>query len=297
MGIAQQVIVTDDASYTTPAAGAMLDVKSTSKGFMPPRVALTSLTDGSTVATPANGLIIYNTATAGTAPNNVVPGLYNWNGTIWVKELTGGTTGANSLAISDNGFVTLNGSATTWTDMVVPVTAVKLGSTNSPTFVVMKNNGTSRGVWTFTFGDFGSGSEQEVFFSIQMPHNWKEGSTIYPHVHWSPQSAVAGSVVWGFEYSMVNYNQAAPIIFPTTTLVTTTTAAVTVTDIDKHFIAAFTAITPSATQDKISSIIMCRLWRNSANNLDTYDGGNAALLSFDIHYEIDSFGSNDQYVK
>jgi len=35
---AQQVIVSDDASYTTPANGAMLDVKSTTKGFMVPRM-------------------------------------------------------------------------------------------------------------------------------------------------------------------------------------------------------------------------------------------------------------------
>ena len=46
--LAQQVIVSDDANYTTPASGAVLDVKSTSKGFLPPRVALNSLKDQTT---------------------------------------------------------------------------------------------------------------------------------------------------------------------------------------------------------------------------------------------------------
>lgn len=296
LGKAQQVIITDDASYTSPASGAMLDVKSSSKGFMPPRVALTSLTSASPVTSPEVGLLVYNTATAGTAPNNVLPGIYFWNGTIWTRLLTGGINSTDNLSISTTGAITLNGAATTFNDLVVPVTAVRLGNTNSPTFVVMKNDGgTSRGVWTFTFENLSVSNEQEVFFSIQMPHNWKEGSTIYPHVHWSPQSSGTGAVVWGFEYSWVNYNPTTPVAFPNTTVVTTT-APVASGDTDKHLLASFPSITPSTSQDKISSILMCRFWRKSADAADTYSG-NAALLSFDIHYEIDGFGSNTDFIK
>lgn len=296
LGKAQQVIITDDASYTSPASGAMLDVKSSSKGFMPPRVALTSLTSASPVTSPEVGLLVYNTATAGTSPNNVLPGIYFWNGTIWTRLLTGGINSTDNLSISTTGAITLNGAATTFNDLVVPVTAVRLGNTNSPTFVVMKNDGgTSRGVWTFTFENLSVSNEQEVFFSIQMPHNWKEGSTIYPHVHWSPQSSGTGAVVWGFEYSWVNYNPTTPVAFPNTTVVTIT-APVASGDTDKHLLASFPSITPSTSQDKISSILMCRFWRKSADAADTYSG-NAALLSFDIHYEIDGFGSNTDFIK
>ena len=59
---------------TTPHASAKLDVSATNKGFLPPRIALLSITDVATIASPATGLIIYNTATAGTTPNNVLPG-------------------------------------------------------------------------------------------------------------------------------------------------------------------------------------------------------------------------------
>jgi hypothetical protein len=296
LGIAQQVIITDDASYTSPASGAMLDVKSTTKGFMPPRVALTSLTSASPVTSPVAGLLVYNTATTGTAPNNVLPGIYFWNGTIWTRLLTGGINSTDNLSISTTGAITLNGAATTFNDLVVPVTAVRLGNTNSPTFVVMKNDGgTSRGVWTFTFENLSVSSEQEVFFSIQMPHNWKEGSTIYPHVHWSPQSAGTGAVVWGLEYSWVNYDATTPIAFPNTTVMTLT-APVASGSTDKHLLASFPSITPSTSQDNISSIIMCRFWRKSADAADTFTG-NAALLSFDIHYEIDGFGSNTDFIK
>lgn len=70
---------------TTPSSSAQLEVKSTSKGFLPPRIALTSLSDNSTISSPANGLLIYNTATAGTSPNNVTPGYYYWNGASWSR--------------------------------------------------------------------------------------------------------------------------------------------------------------------------------------------------------------------
>ena len=69
---------------TPPDASAMLDVKSTSKGFLPPRVALTDVNSALPVTAPVAGLFVYNTATAGMVPNNVTPGYYCWNGTRWM---------------------------------------------------------------------------------------------------------------------------------------------------------------------------------------------------------------------
>ena len=70
---------------TSPHASAILDVTSTSKGFLPPRVTLTGTADVATIASPASGLMVYNTATAGTSPNNVIPGYYYWNGAAWTR--------------------------------------------------------------------------------------------------------------------------------------------------------------------------------------------------------------------
>lgn len=70
---------------TTPNSSAQLEVKSSSKGFLPPRIALTSVSDNSTISTPATGLLIFNTASAGTTPYNVTPGYYYWNGSNWVR--------------------------------------------------------------------------------------------------------------------------------------------------------------------------------------------------------------------
>jgi hypothetical protein len=64
-----------------PKASAMLDVFSTTKGMLIPRIALTTTTSASPVTSPETSLLVYNTATV----SDVKPGYYYWNGTIWVR--------------------------------------------------------------------------------------------------------------------------------------------------------------------------------------------------------------------
>jgi hypothetical protein len=63
-----------------PNSSAMLDVNASTKGVLIPQVALTSITDATTITSGnVNSLLVYNTATAGVSPNNVVPAYYYWN--------------------------------------------------------------------------------------------------------------------------------------------------------------------------------------------------------------------------
>lgn len=89
---------------TAPDASARLDVTSTNQGFLPPRIALTAKNVATPVATPATGLMVYNTATAGTAPNNVTPGYYYWDGTRWNRFIDG----PRFLSAESTGGVTAN---------------------------------------------------------------------------------------------------------------------------------------------------------------------------------------------
>jgi hypothetical protein len=120
---------------TTPNVSAKLDVSATDRGFLPPRVALTASNAFSPItgtSSAAAGLLVYNTATAGTVPNNVVPGYYFWNGTVWI-QIAGGIIVDNSktagftLAASDNNKVFLITSATAVT-VTVP-TSLPIGFT------------------------------------------------------------------------------------------------------------------------------------------------------------------------
>ncbi|SMP25824.1 hypothetical protein SAMN06265346_1091, partial [Flavobacterium hercynium] len=67
---------------SVPNASAQLDVVSTDKGMLIPRVALKSTTDNTTIANGnVNGLIVFNTQTRA----DVVPGFYYWSANKWNK--------------------------------------------------------------------------------------------------------------------------------------------------------------------------------------------------------------------
>lgn len=111
--ISIQIYAQTGIGTTTPEASAKLDISSTNKGFLPPRVTLTSITDNTTIPNPATGLLVYNTG------NNVglVAGYYYWNGSSWATIATatgsgvsasyvrGSRTTAQTAGLSTNGLV------------------------------------------------------------------------------------------------------------------------------------------------------------------------------------------------
>ena len=68
-------------NVTTLNANSLLELESTSKGVLFPRVTLTGTTDATTVGTQIAGMTVYNTATAG----DVTPGMYTSNSTKWIR--------------------------------------------------------------------------------------------------------------------------------------------------------------------------------------------------------------------
>lgn len=87
----------------TPNPDAMLEVASTNKGILLPRVALTNSTAASPLAAHVAGMAVYNTATAG----DVTPGYYYNDGSKWVKLATG--AGATDATATSNGLIRLAG--------------------------------------------------------------------------------------------------------------------------------------------------------------------------------------------
>jgi hypothetical protein len=80
----QSVTVTDDSLYT-PNTSSVLDVKSTNKGMLIPRVSLTGTSSASPITNPAASLLVYNIANI----SDVTFGYYYWNGTKWVRIANG----------------------------------------------------------------------------------------------------------------------------------------------------------------------------------------------------------------
>ena len=94
---------------TTPDPSAKLDVSSTNKGFLPPRVTLTSTTDIITIPNPATALLVYNTG----SNVNLSAGYYYWNGTAWTKiGNSGSILASNTVTISATGAAPTTGTRT-----------------------------------------------------------------------------------------------------------------------------------------------------------------------------------------
>ena len=66
---------------STPNSNAILELSSTTKGLLLPRLALTSTTSFAPLSSHIQGMSVFNTATAG----DVTPGTYYNDGTKWIR--------------------------------------------------------------------------------------------------------------------------------------------------------------------------------------------------------------------
>lgn len=82
---------------------AVLEIESTNKGLLFPRVALVSSNSPAPLNAFVAGLTVYNTATAGTGSTAVKPGLYCSDGSKWLLISTT-YNGSASIELNGNGF-------------------------------------------------------------------------------------------------------------------------------------------------------------------------------------------------
>ncbi len=106
-----------------PNLSAQMEMADINKGLLVNRVTLSATNNAAPIATPATGLLVYNTATAGSGGTAVTPGFYYWDSTKWVA--LDGTNGRDW---------SLEGNAGT-----NPTTNF-LGTTDNTDFVLRTNN-------------------------------------------------------------------------------------------------------------------------------------------------------------
>lgn len=102
--LAQTVVITDDISYTSGHASTVLDIKSNTKGLIPPRM---TQAQRNSISSPATGLLIFQT--------DNTPGYYYYNGSAWTA--LGGSAGADGSETKINaGYgIAVSGTGTTGT--------------------------------------------------------------------------------------------------------------------------------------------------------------------------------------
>ncbi len=195
-----------------------------------------------------------------------------------------------NLVVESDGTVRMENNATVWDDlMVFPDATTKFGS-KVPEYVKFKDNGSSsQGVGLNMFSD---SNEEELYFTVQIPHSYKIGTDLHPHVHWTTATVApnGSNVVWGLEYTI----QPIGGTFGNTTIIYATTSISTPVGPSQHLINSFSTI--PGTNIGISTILVCRLFRAVSHTGDTF-ANDVGLLGFDIHFEQDTFGSRLEYTK
>ncbi len=141
---------------------------------------------------------------------------------------------------------------------------------------------------------FDAAATEKIHVIAQMPHSWKEGSDIEPHIHWMKTVTGSGNVYWQYEVAIANPGAAFSAVDTQGAYTETTTTGSSSEEDTFHFLTPLPTISMSG--KKISCILLIRIARVGGNGNDNY-ANDARLLEFDIHYQVDSFGSRFEYVK
>jgi len=136
---------------TTPDASAKLEISSTNKGFLPPRVSLTATNSASPISSPANGLMVFNTVTAGSSPNQVVPGYYYWDATglQWVSLSTTVGNVQNQGVFRSTSNTNAYSTVSTWNSRFNNIAAGDLTVTSNTSFAL--SNGIYKLEWALPY--------------------------------------------------------------------------------------------------------------------------------------------------
>lgn len=163
-----------------------------------------------------------------------------------------------------------------WDDYLYPGLTLPHAAATSPAIKTFRGN-----LQALAFA--GTGGVDETFASMHILHGFRDGTVIFPHIHWSHIIAIpSGDVVWQLEYSVSKGHSGGT--FPaTTTVALQQTADAQYTH---HLIETSTVNAIPATNLEPDSVILFRVFRDPAHASDTFEN-DAFLLYFDIHVQSD----------
>ena len=189
---------------------------------------------------------------------------------------------ANYTEFESNGTMVAKGSAICWEDIVLSVTSLGIGA-SAPDLVEIN----SSGIYTYAFD--GLSTSEQLFGCFEVPHNYAEGTDLSPHIHWMPTTADAGDVKWCVQFYRVGTGD---------TFSTTPGEICAVESTNETAWEAFTTASEiiDGSDISIAEQIAFRLYRDPSDAEDTY-AHDAAVLTFGIHYQIDTLGSREIYTK
>lgn len=169
---------------------------------------------------------------------------------------------------------------------------------------VGRNIDTSSGRIDYNYVDLGISFQTNARYHVneqisiisQIPHDWKQGTILRPHIHWYQQNN--NNPNWLMEYRWYNNGQIVPTEWTQVTLeahlFTWTTGKILQ-------ISRFPNINPTGISG-VSSILDIKFFRDTQNATGKFAGAESGhvietVKELDIHYLRDNIGSRQEYIK
>lgn len=139
---------------------------------------------------------------------------------------------------------------------------------------------------------FSANEMREAFAEFHIPHTWKAGTMMYPHVHFTVLSNGSGTVRWGFEYAWARTNNSSGFFtYPETTTTLYIEQAVPANSSRVHFLCeAPQGQGIDGTNMEVDGMILARLFRDGGHANDTFES-DVFAITVDLHTEIDRYST------
>jgi len=123
---------------------------------------------------------------------------------------------------------------------------------------------------------------QSGYGNFHVDHDYKMGTALYPHIHWTTDCDMMGTVRWGIEYTLAKGHSQMAFGEPITVYVEQECDGTPY----KHYVAEV------SDQDAIpglniepDTIILCRVFRDATHPNDTLDN-QVFGICLDMHYQV-----------
>lgn len=133
--------------------------------------------------------------------------------------------------------------------------------------------------------EFNANEMREAFSNFHMPHSWKQGTMVYPHMHYTVNTNNTGIVRWGFEYTLARrHDSTGQTSFPVTTTIYVE-QTIPSNSAYKHFVCEAPQNGGIAgTNLEVDAMILMRVFRDATN--DTFPDS-VLGITVDLHIEVD----------
>lgn len=190
--------------------------------------------------------------------------------------LFGDVDNGNYSGFESDGTLKFVGNGTVWKDENAGGVSLTKANSNQPDLITI--NGTN--ILTYAFD--GVNSLEELHWNVEIQHDYKEGTDLWPHMHFYPTTTGAGNVKFFLEY-YIKESGNTPV--QGTTSFVLAAGGVAWEELRINFDDVI-----DGTNLSIADQAHFRVYRDPNDVEDTY-GDDVAIATLGYHYEIDTVGS------